>query len=158
MRTSEQLYHQVRWDPRFDPARFTLGLRRRGAAPKRVPLPTFVPGGDIPWHRVLFVEADGELVWDRATGLDVIDDTRAGRIEEPRLLDAPFFTARIPHAWDPAGEGAWRPAAPAPDAPPVDTVRLVTWNTLWDRYDAPSSPPRCAGRCSWPTWPGPTPT
>ncbi|MFJ5809199.1 poly(A) polymerase [Streptomyces sp. NPDC093093] len=137
MRTSEQLYHQVRWDPRFDPARFTLGLRRRGAAPKRVPLPTFVPGGDIPWHRVLFVEADGELVWDRATGLDVIDDTRAGRIEEPRLLDAPFFTARIPHAWDPAGEGAWRPAAPAPDAPPVDTVRLVTWNTLWDRYDAP---------------------
>ncbi|MGI5448207.1 poly(A) polymerase [Streptomyces sp. CA-243310] len=137
MRTSEELYHQVRWDPRFDPARFTLGLLQRGAAPKRVPLPSFVPGGDIPWHRVLFVEADGELVWDRATGLDVIDGTRAGRIEEPRLLDAPFFTVRIPHAWDPAGEGAWRPAEPDPDAPRVDAVRLVTWNTLWDRYDAP---------------------
>ncbi|MER6517612.1 poly(A) polymerase [Streptomyces sp. NPDC001553] len=137
MRTSEELYHQVRWDPRLDPARFTLGLLQRGAAPKRVPLPSFVPGGDIPWHRVLFVEADGELVWDRATGLDVIDGTRAGRIEEPRLLDAPFFTVRIPHAWDPAGEGAWRPAEPDPDAPRVDAVRLVTWNTLWDRYDAP---------------------
>ena len=68
MRTSEEIYHRVRWDPRFDPARFVLGINQRGAAPKRVPLPTFVPGGDIPWHRVLFIEADGELVWDRADG------------------------------------------------------------------------------------------
>ncbi|MFJ8014426.1 poly(A) polymerase [Streptomyces sp. NPDC096339] len=137
MRTSEQLYHQVRWDPRFDPARFVLGLLQRGAAPKRVPLPSFVPGGDIPWHRVLFVEADGELVWDRASGVDRIDLTEAGRVRAPRLLRAPFFTARTPHAWDPAG-GAWRPAeAPTTaDNAPSD-VRLLTWNTLWDRYDAP---------------------
>lgn len=114
MRTSEELYHQVRWDSRFDPARFVLGLLQRGAAPKRVPLPSFVPGGDIPWHRVLFVEADGELVWDRATGVDRIDVTSAGRVRDPRLLRAPFFTARTPHAWDPAGGGAWRPAEPVP--------------------------------------------
>ncbi|MFD9406015.1 poly(A) polymerase [Streptomyces sp. NPDC059989] len=139
MRTSEELYHQVRWDPRFDPARFVLGLLQRGAAPKRVPLPSFVPGGDIPWHRVLFVEADGELVWDRATGVDRIDATGAGRVREPRLLRAPFFTARTPHAWDPAGGGAWRPArTPGPaGAEAPATVRLLTWNTLWDRYDAP---------------------
>ncbi|MFH7600118.1 RNA repair domain-containing protein, partial [Streptomyces racemochromogenes] len=137
MRTSEQLYHQVRWDPRFDPARFTLGLLQRGAAPKRVPLPSFVPGGDIPWHRVLFVEADGELVWDRATGLDRIDSTRAGRVRGPRLLRDPFFTARTPHAWDPAGGGAWRPVQAEPAARPPARVRLLTWNTLWDRYDAP---------------------
>ncbi|MFF3649118.1 poly(A) polymerase [Streptomyces sp. NPDC002181] len=151
MRTSEELYHQVRWDPRFDPARFVFGLHQRGAPPKRVPLPSFVPGGDIPWHRVLFVEADGELVWDRASGVDRIDSTEAGRISEPRLLRAPFFTARTPHAWDPAGGGAWRPAGTGPVAPePVPgsgprsgsgsgsgCVRLLTWNTLWDRYDAP---------------------
>lgn len=142
MRTSEELYHQVRWDSRFDPARFVLGLLQRGAAPKRVPLPSFVPGGDIPWHRVLFVEADGELVWDRATGVDRIDVTSAGRVRDPRLLRAPFFTARTPHAWDPAGGGAWRPAEPVPGggggaAAAVSSVRLLTWNTLWDRYDAP---------------------
>ncbi|MER6448994.1 poly(A) polymerase [Streptomyces venezuelae] len=140
MRTSEELYHQVRWDSRFDPARFVLGLLQRGAAPKRVPLPSFVPGGDIPWHRVLFVEADGELVWDRATGVDRIDDTAAGRVRDPRLLRAPFFTARTPHTWDPAGGGAWRPAGPAPGggaASAAPSVRLLTWNTLWDRYDAP---------------------
>ncbi|MFF8258795.1 poly(A) polymerase [Streptomyces virginiae] len=139
MRTSEQLYHQVLWDPRFDPARFVLGLLQRGAAPKRVPLPSFVPGGDIPWHRVLFVEADGELVWDRATGVDLIDVTEAGRVRDPRLLRAPFFTARTPYAWDPSGGGAWRPAqaGPVDAAAAPSTVRLLTWNTLWDRYDAP---------------------
>ncbi|MFF4099667.1 poly(A) polymerase [Streptomyces sp. NPDC001903] len=141
MRTSEELYHQVRWDPRFDPARFVFGLHQRGAPPKRVPLPSFVPGGDIPWHRVLFVEADGELVWDRASGVDLIDSTEAGRIREPRLLRAPFFTARTPHAWDPADGGAWRPAGAGGGTPDLGpgprSVRLLTWNTLWDRYDAP---------------------
>ena len=84
MRTSEEIYHRVRWDPRFDPARFVLGVGQRGRDPKRVPLPTFVPGGDVPWHRVLFFEADGELVWDRATGLDRIDAaTRAGYAPAP---------------------------------------------------------------------------
>ncbi|MGW5847425.1 poly(A) polymerase [Streptomyces sp. NPDC055254] len=139
MRTSEELYHRVRWDPRFDPARFVLGLLQRGAGPERVPLPSFVPGGDIPWHRVLFVEADGELVWDRATGVDRIDVTEAGRVRGPRLLRAPFFAARTPYAWDPSGAGAWRPAGAVPRVPGTGptSVRLLTWNTLWDRYDAP---------------------
>jgi endonuclease/exonuclease/phosphatase family metal-dependent hydrolase/uncharacterized protein (UPF0248 family)/2'-5' RNA ligase len=136
VRTSEEIYHRVRWDARFDPARFVFGVLQRGAAPKRVPLPAFVPGGEIPWHRVLFVEADGEVVWDRATGVDRIDATDAGRVRESRLLRAPFFTARTPHAWD--GE-QWAPVrAPrvADGAAGGDGVRVLTWNTLWDRYDA----------------------
>ncbi|MEW2397549.1 poly(A) polymerase [Streptomyces sp. NPDC046862] len=140
MRTSEEIYHRVRWDARFDPARFVLGVLQRGAGPKRVPLPAFVPGGEIPWHRVLFFEADGEVVWDRTTGVDRIDATEAGRVREARRLRAPFFTARTPHAWD--GED-WRPVPPphasvsgvGPGAGSGD-VRVLTWNTLWDRYDA----------------------
>jgi poly(A) polymerase len=122
MRTSEELYHRVRWDPRFDPARFTLGVLVRGAPPKRVALPTFVPGGDIPWHRVLFVEADGEVVWDRAAGVDRIDESSAGRVREPRRLRAPFFSARLPVVRSAVEPGA--------------TLRVLTWNTLWDRYDS----------------------
>lgn len=110
MRTSDEIYHRVRWDSRFDPARFVVGVMQRGAEPKRVPLPAFVPGGDIPWHRVLFFEADGEVVWDRAAGVDRIDATEAGRVRDPRLLRAPFFTARQPYAWD-AAAGRWAPAA-----------------------------------------------
>jgi len=135
VRTSEEIYHRVRWDARFDPARFVLGVLQRGAAPKRVPLPAFVPGGEIPWHRVLFFEADGEVVWDRATGVDRIDATEAGRVREARLLRAPFFTARTPYAWD--GE-AWAPArsSGSESVSGVSGVRVLTWNTLWDRYDA----------------------
>ncbi|MDP4503147.1 poly(A) polymerase [Nonomuraea turcica] len=131
MRTSEEIYHRVRWDPRFDPSRFVLGVGQRGAAPKRVPLPAFVPGGEIPWHRVLFVEADGEVVWDRASGLDRVDTCDAGRVREPRRLRAPFFTARMPHIWD----AGWRPGSGGAVAA-TTVVRVLTWNTLWDRYDS----------------------
>ena len=135
MRTSEEIYHRVRWDPRFDPARFVLGINVRGAAPQRMPLAAFVPGGDIPWHRVLFVEADGERVWDRSTGVDRIDSSDAGRVRDPRRLRAPFFTARTPHAWDP-GAG-WCPVhAVQVGRGPAAGLRVLTWNTLWDRYDS----------------------
>jgi endonuclease/exonuclease/phosphatase family metal-dependent hydrolase/2'-5' RNA ligase/uncharacterized protein (UPF0248 family) len=134
MRTSEQVYHRVRWDPRFDPARFVVGVDVHGTAPKRVPLPAFVPGGDIPWHRVVFVEADGEVVWDRSAGVDRLDGTTAGRVREPRRLRAPFFTARTAYAFDPWS--GWCPARAVP-AGRVDAagLRVLTWNTLWDRYD-----------------------
>lgn len=121
MRTSEEIYHRVRWDPRFDPARFTLGVLVRGAPPKRVPLPKFVPGGDIPWHRVLFVEADGEVVWDRAGGVDRLDETEAGR-GSARHLRSPYFASRV--------------VLGATAAPPGDRLRVLTWNTLWDRYES----------------------
>ncbi|MFC8920238.1 RNA repair domain-containing protein [Streptomyces sp. NPDC057116] len=97
MRTSEEIYHRVLWDARFDPARFVIGVRLREGAPGRVPLADFVPGGDIPWHRVLFFEADGEVVWDRTTGVDRLDATGAGRVD---ALDAPP-TARTAVAWLP---------------------------------------------------------
>ena len=135
MRTSEEIYHQVRWDPRFDPSRFLLGVESRGQAPKRIPLPMFTPGGDIPWHRVLFIEADGELVWDRATGLDRVGATGAGRARRPRLLAAPFFSARTPYAWD-AARSIWRTAdEPVASGATLGRIRVLTWNTLWDRYD-----------------------
>ena len=120
MRTSEEIYHRVRWDRRFDPARFTLGILVRGAEPKRLPLPSFVPGGDIPWHRVLFVEADGEVVWDRATGVDRLDETSAGRVRSSSRL--PSFSARTV-----SGDAT---ATPGP------TLRVLTWNTLWDRHNS----------------------
>ncbi|GAA3436384.1 RNA repair domain-containing protein [Kutzneria kofuensis] len=134
MRTSEEIYHRVRWDPRFDPARFVLGIGMRGRPPNRVPLPAFVPGGEIPWHRVVFVEADGEVLWDRATGIDRMDESDAGRVLGPRRLRAPFFTARSPYAWDGL---AWSPVRNVHDGRYGDSrLRVLTWNTLWDRYDA----------------------
>ncbi|MFD7429263.1 RNA repair domain-containing protein [Streptomyces sp. NPDC059818] len=134
MRTSEEIYHRVRWDPRFDPARFVLGVAQRSAAPERVPLERFTPGGDIPWHRVLFFEADGETVWDRSSGTDRVDATDAGRIRTPRRLPSPYFTSRTPHAFS-STTGTWEPAPAGPPSP-VAPLTVLTWNTLWDRYDS----------------------
>lgn len=134
MRTSEEIYHRVRWDARFDPARFVLGVAQRGRDPKRVPLERFTPGGDIPWHRVLFFEADGEVVWDRSTGVDRIDATGAGRVRTARRLPSPYFVSRVPHAFSPS-TGTWEPAS-AGHPGPSTALTVLTWNTLWDRYDS----------------------
>jgi endonuclease/exonuclease/phosphatase family metal-dependent hydrolase/2'-5' RNA ligase/uncharacterized protein (UPF0248 family) len=134
MRTSQEIYHRVRWDARFDASRFVLGVEQRGREPKRVPLPSFDPQGDIPWHRVLFFEADGELVWDRASGLDALDASGAGLAQRVRMLAAPFFEPRTPHAF---AEGRWQPGTHSVPAAAVvgPELRILTWNTLWDRYD-----------------------
>ncbi|MGW2840403.1 poly(A) polymerase [Streptomyces sp. NPDC001493] len=134
MRTSDEIYHRIRWDARFDPARFTLGVAQRGREPKRVPMPRFTPGGEIPWHRVLFFEADGETVWDRASGLDRVDTAEAGRVREARSLPSPYFAARTPHAYD---GRAWTPAPASTElTAPTSGLTVLTWNTLWDRYDS----------------------
>ncbi|MGW1102031.1 poly(A) polymerase [Streptomyces sp. NPDC002540] len=136
MRTSEEIYHRVRWDSRFDPARFVLGVAQRGTVPERVPLPRFTPGGEIPWHRVLFFEADGEVVWDRPSGVDRIDATDAGRVRAPRRLPSPCFTSRTPHVFS-APKGLWVPVPEGvPASVPPAPLTLLTWNTLWDRYDS----------------------
>ncbi|MFE7594949.1 RNA repair domain-containing protein, partial [Kitasatospora sp. NPDC057512] len=144
MRPIEQICQRIRWDARFDPARFTLGVRHRDDRTERVPLEAFTASGEIPWHRVHWVEADGVRVWDRASGVDLLDRTEAGRRTVPPLLPAPFFTATTPYAWHP--DGGWRPAEPTGTTEAVTTategspaaggLRVVTWNTLWDRYDA----------------------
>ncbi|MET9183385.1 poly(A) polymerase [Kitasatospora aureofaciens] len=134
MRPIEQVCQRIRWDARFDPARFTLGVRQRDDRTERVPLEAFAASGEVPWHRVRWVEADGVVVWDRTTGVDVLDTTEAGRRTEPRHLPSPFFTAVTPYAW--RADGGWQPHEARTGTADPHTVRVVTWNTLWDRYDA----------------------
>lgn len=138
MRTSEDLYQRIRWDSRLDPARFVLGIEARRAAPARVPFTSFVPGGDIPWHRVLYFEADGQIVWDRRAQIDRLDVTSVGRALDGRVLDLPFFEPRHAVRWD---GGDWTLAVDAPhpfrrgaDVRPR-SLRLATFNVLWNRYD-----------------------
>lgn len=97
-------------------------------------IPRFTPGGDVPWHRVLFFEADGETVWDRASGLDRVDTTEAGRVRETRLLPSPYFATRTPHTFD---GREWNPTPGAAQPAPLPSgLSVLTWNTLWDRYDS----------------------
>ncbi|MFJ9827312.1 RNA repair domain-containing protein [Streptomyces sp. NPDC101160] len=100
MRTSDEVYHRVLWDPRLDAERFVMGIAERGGAgPARVDLVDFVPGGEIPWHRVVFFEADGEVVWDRAAHVDRLDESAAGRVHADVLAAAPTYRTAV--AWLP---------------------------------------------------------
>ena len=45
-----------------------------------------------------------------------IDATDAGRVRQPRLLRAPFFTAGTPYVY---GSEGWRPAQGGPSPSPV---------------------------------------
>lgn len=104
MHTSDEIYHRVLWDARFDPERFVMGIHERNVRePTRVALVDFVPGGEVPWHRVVFFEADGERVWDRATGVDRLDEAVAVEVEPVRseeVLAVPA-TNRTAVAWIP---------------------------------------------------------
>jgi 2'-5' RNA ligase/uncharacterized protein (UPF0248 family) len=87
LRTSEEVYHQIRWDPRLDPAAFVVGHETRDARIEEVPFPLFVPGGEIPWHRIRFYRRGSTIVWDRRERLDLLPRSRphaAERAEAPR--------------------------------------------------------------------------
>ena len=131
MTPSDVLFHQIRWDPRFDAARWTLGAEVRRTTPARIPLVDFVPGGDIPWHRVLFFEADGVVVWDRRTGTDHTATATVGRRTETAGLPEATWTARTALAWDGA---AWT-ASEHSAAPRATGDTVLSWNVLFDRYD-----------------------
>ena len=134
MRTAEQIYSRIRWDPGLDEARFRIGYEARLAAPVEIDFVDFVPGGDVPWHRILYFTADGEVVWDRPRRIDRLGESERGRVTAPRLLREPLFTARAPHAF---ADDRWSPVAAASPtyAAVPSALRVLTWNVLFDRYD-----------------------
>ncbi len=72
MRTSREVYDRIRHDPRFSPDEFWIGYLTRFEGVQEIPLPGFVPGGEIPWHRVQYFRRGEEIVWDRRARVDRI--------------------------------------------------------------------------------------
>ena len=131
MTPSNTLYNRILWDSRFDPARWVLGVEVRASALKKVRLVDFVPGGDLPWHRVQTFEADGVVVWDRRSGLDRIRDSEVGRAPAGGLLPT-GLSVRPVLRWDGAAWTATHTREGLQDSGQTD---LLTWNVLFDRYD-----------------------
>jgi 2'-5' RNA ligase/uncharacterized protein (UPF0248 family) len=113
LRTSREVYDQIRWDPRLDPAAFVLGYETRDAGIQEMGLLSFDPQGEIPWHRIQYIRRGKATVWDRRERLDLLESARPA---------SPPPT--------PAGQGAkpvHRSAValiPEPDVwPPIEAIR-----------------------------------
>ena len=72
-RTTKEVHARLRWDPRVDATRATVGYTDHARGLVDVPLLEFVPDGRIPWHRVRRFSLDGRVVWDRGAGVDLLD-------------------------------------------------------------------------------------
>jgi endonuclease/exonuclease/phosphatase family metal-dependent hydrolase/2'-5' RNA ligase len=132
MRPADVIHAQIRWDARLDARRFTVGIDEHRAAPKVVPFERFVPGGDIPWHRVVYFACDGQPCWDRRTGIDRVD-VLAGEGTAGGLELGPLWSGRSPVRFT---DGRWSANAHQVGPAPGDELRVLTWNVLWDRFDA----------------------
>ncbi len=125
--TSREVYDRIRWDTRFDRAEFVVGYDHHGAEPNEVAFEAFSPG-EIPWHRILYFKQAGRIVWDRRARLDLLSSISGGA---QRDADS-TFVARPAYRWD----GALWTAAELPSAPPPSRLRVLTWNVLFDLFEA----------------------
>lgn len=121
LRTAADVIQCIRWDPRLDPADFSVGYVDRFLGVREEPFSAFCwdeplaalgPGVlAVPQHRVRFFRFRGRLVWDRASRTDLVfgSGSMAGR--GPTILDA--LDSEGAHG---AEDGEWTPAVAGQEA------------------------------------------
>ena len=76
-RTSQDVYNQIRFDPRLEGMRFVIGFESRFDGMKEIQFEHFQPGTEIPWHRIWYVRAGENTVWDRRNRIDLLSSPEA---------------------------------------------------------------------------------
>jgi len=77
LRTSEEVYQRLKWDHPYSIGSVFVGYTDRFVGPMEMPLGDLQPGGDIPFHRIIyfrtdeFTENDG-VIWDRLRRVDFL--------------------------------------------------------------------------------------
>jgi|GEM_PF-184633 len=143
-KTSREVYHRIRWDPRLDAREFVIGYDAHSEQMEEMPFEAFIPDGEIPWHRVWYFRKGPEVVWDRAKRIDTLNAPAAP--EEPAPPPPPQhahekhpFTPLPAYRYD-SKASAWVEAPPAPvsspEALPAPTeLTVASFNVLFDLYD-----------------------
>ncbi|MCW5805879.1 MAG: DUF504 domain-containing protein, partial [Deltaproteobacteria bacterium] len=71
--TEQQIYHRLRWDPRFDIRRCRIVISLRPTGTQQMGFIEF-DADAIPWHRIVEFWVDDELAWSRPQRIDRLDD------------------------------------------------------------------------------------
>ncbi|XP_072822661.1 leukocyte receptor cluster member 9 [Vicugna pacos] len=98
LRTAAAVIQRIRWDPRLDPADFSVGYVDRFLGVREEPFLAFCwdaplaalgPGVlAVPQHRVRYFRFRGRLVWDRASRTDLVFGSGVAAGRGPTILDA----------------------------------------------------------------------
>lgn len=138
-RTTKEVHARLRWDPRVDATRATVGYTDRARGLVDVPLLEFVPDGRIPWHRVRRFSLDGRVVWDRGAGIDLLDELVAPAPAAARTAWDEGYATPVPvWRWDGA---AWTADGPAGPGPARRAIKALTWNVLEERIQPERTKP-----------------
>lgn len=122
----QSVYHQLRWDPRFDADACEIVLADRPAGTKVIAFRDYLPNGPIPWHRIIGFRYRGDVLWDRGERIDRRDEALQGTLGDRtvevsvELLDEGETIVLRAHS-----------PSPLTTAPVV-----VTWNVLSDAWDS----------------------
>lgn len=97
LRTAADVIRRIRWDPRLDPADFSVGYTDRFLGVQEEPFCAFCwdeplaalgPGVlAVPQHRIRYFRFRGRLVWDRASRTDLIFGSGSVAGRGPTILD-----------------------------------------------------------------------
>uniref|UniRef100_A0A8D2DCS0 Leukocyte receptor cluster member 9 n=1 Tax=Sciurus vulgaris TaxID=55149 RepID=A0A8D2DCS0_SCIVU len=97
LRTAAAVIQRIRWDPRLDPADFSVGYVDRFLGVREEPFSAFCwdeplaalgPGVlAVPQHRVRYFRFRGRLVWDRASRTDLVFGSGSAAGRGPTILD-----------------------------------------------------------------------
>uniref|UniRef100_A0A8C0DTK2 Leukocyte receptor cluster member 9 n=1 Tax=Balaenoptera musculus TaxID=9771 RepID=A0A8C0DTK2_BALMU len=98
LRTAAAVIQRIRWDPRLDPADFSVGYVDRFLGSREEPFLSFCwdkplaalgPGVlAVPQHRVRYFRFRGRLVWDRASRTDLVFGSGLAAGRGSTILDA----------------------------------------------------------------------
>ncbi|KAJ3124879.1 hypothetical protein HK098_000817 [Nowakowskiella sp. JEL0407] len=81
IRSSQDVYNRIVWDPRYDVMKFVIGYEDRFTGIQEIPFSVFQKNRDkgsdgnsdwIPFHRVWYFKMGEEFVWDRRSGVDLL--------------------------------------------------------------------------------------
>lgn len=119
LRTAAAVIQRIRWDPRLNPADFSVGYADRFLGVCEEPFSAFCwdeplaalgPGVlAVPQHRVLYFRFRDRVVWDRASRLDQVFGSGSAEGRGPTILDAlDGGTAQVSgDVHDDDAQGAW---------------------------------------------------
>jgi poly(A) polymerase len=129
LKTSDQIYYQIRWDPGIPEERVVIIYDDHQVGLRGVSFTEFTPGGRIPWSRLWRYELDGEVIWDRAQRIDRV---AAVRQVSRKTTPEPGFT-RLPLWRFEAERGEWTPWKGEGMALP-EVCTVLSLNVLFDNH------------------------